>query len=251
MSNQEARLPRLTSFGENNISELERYASLAVGGLLIVNGLRQRSWMSLGAGLLVGGSLAWRGATGHCAVYQAMDMDTATQKDGTAIREHAPEVVATITVGRGAEELYNLWRGPETLAQIMSHFAEVSAIEGPKLTHWRVHSPIGKSVEWDSELTVEKPGEELSWASRPGTLLPNEGSVYFKPAEGEWGTEVRVRFRFEPPLGVAGDTVAKALDFIPKKIAEVSLRHLKSLAETGEIPTLAQNPSGRGDKDLV
>ena len=44
--------------------------------------------------------------------------------------------------------------------------------------------------------------------------------------------------------------VSKLLGFVPKTIAMQSLRRFKSLAETGEIPSLASNPSGRGESDL-
>jgi hypothetical protein len=37
----------------------------------------------------------------------------------------------------------------------------------------------------------------------------------------------------------------KTLSIIPRTIAEKSLRRFKSLAETGEIPTLAHNPAAR------
>ncbi len=239
---------RLT--GDTNVSELERYGSIAVGGLLVLNGVRKPSILTI-AGAVAGGSLLWRGLSGHCSMYQAMEINTAAATDGQHIRDAAPEVESSITVGKGAEELYTLWREPETLAPIMAHFAEVTAVDGPKLTHWRLHSPLPISIEWDSELTVERPGKELSWASKPGTMLPNEGSVYFKPAPGGRGTEVRVRFRFQPPLGIAGDKLASAFSSIPKTIAATSLRHLKSLAETREIPTLLGNPSARGNTDLV
>jgi hypothetical protein len=48
---------------------------------------------------------------------------------------------------------------------------------------------------------------------------------------------------------MVGAQVAKKLDLIPKAITGQSLRRFKSLAETGEIPTLENNPSGRGASD--
>jgi hypothetical protein len=41
------------------------------------------------------------------------------------------------------------------------------------------------------------------------------------------------------------------LGVVPETLASRALDRLKSLAETGEIPTLDRNPSGRGRGDLV
>lgn len=235
----------------SNVGDLERVASVAVGGLLLLQGLRKRDALGLGAAV-AGGGLIWRGVSGHCGLYQATGMNTRREISGTEIREQAPEIKSAITIGKSAEELYDLWRAPESLARIMQHFADVQAVSGPELTHWRLKSmPLGASIEWDSRLTVQNRGVELGWASEPGTSLPNEGTVYFKPAPDGRGTEVNVRFRFEPPLATASIPLAKTFKAIPRTIAQASLRHLKNLAETGEIPTLEGNVSGRGTSDLV
>jgi uncharacterized membrane protein len=234
-----------------NVGDLERLTSVAVGGVLLLQGLRKRNAMGWGAAI-AGGGLIWRGVSGHCGLYQAMGTNTRRKVGGTDIRESSPEIKSAITIGKSAEELYDLWRAPESLRKIMKHFADVEAVSGPELTHWKLkYSPLGTTVEWDSELTVQRRGEELSWATRPGTSLPNEGSVKFKAAPDGRGTEVSVRYRFEPPVPSASIPIVKAFSIVPKTIAEASLRHLKNLAETGEIPTLDGNVSARGTSDLV
>ncbi len=240
-------------FGVKNVGSLERWTSVALGSFLIWRGIKKPSILSVTAAA-AGAGLLLRGTTGHCSMYQAVGVETVdggpvAAKSGKSISPSAPEIKAAQTIGKPAGELYELWRSPEGLRQIMAHFADVTPIEGPKLTHWKVKASGPLSVEWDSELTIEQPGQELGWASKPGTMLPNEGSVYFSPAQADRGTEVRVRFRFEPPLGAAGMAVSKALGFVPKAIAAESLRRFKALAETGEIPTLAGNVSGRGISD--
>ncbi len=236
-----------------NVGDVERIASIAVGSFLLLSGLRKRSVWGWGSAL-AGGGLIWRGVSGHCAVYGAAGFDSHPvlnqEVSGRDLVKQAPVIESSITIGRSAEELYDLWRAPESLKKIMAHFAEVEAVDGPELTRWRLkHSPLGATIEWDSELTVQNRGTELGWASQPGTTLPNEGTVTFRPAPADRGTEVHVRFRFQPPLPTASIPVAKAFDSIPRAIASASLRHLKNLAETGEIPTLAQNSSARGSSD--
>ena len=75
--------------------------------------------------------------------------------------------------------------------------------------------------------------------------MPNEGSIRFRPAPGDWGTKVRLRFRFASPSGVLGEAASKLLNVVPSMLAGKALRRFKSLAETGEIPTTEHNPSAR------
>jgi hypothetical protein len=60
-----------------NVSEPERWASVIFGSMLTLFGVQRRS---LGGALLAisGASLIHRGATGHCATYQALGVSTAT-----------------------------------------------------------------------------------------------------------------------------------------------------------------------------
>jgi uncharacterized membrane protein len=103
--------------------------------------------------------------------------------------------------------------------------------------------------EWESRLTSDEPGRRIAWESLPGTELPNRGEVTFKQAPNGMGSEVTLEMQFEAPLGPAGAQVFKALRKVPRSIAGKALRRFKSLVETGELPTLANNPSGRGTSD--
>jgi uncharacterized membrane protein len=63
----------------------------------------------------------------------------------------------------------------------------------------------------------------------------------------DWGTQVTLHFTFDPPGGTLGNKMAKRLNIVPSMLAEKALRRFKSLAETGEIPTLKHNPAARAD----
>src|SRR5436309_1141601 len=58
-----------------NLSETERIVSLAGGSLLALVGLSRRSIPGL-AVAAVGGALIQRGATGYCALYEKLGVDT-------------------------------------------------------------------------------------------------------------------------------------------------------------------------------
>jgi hypothetical protein len=58
-----------------NISESERWASFLFGGMMALLGIQLRSFR--GALLAVAGAgLVYRGVTGHCAKYEALDLST-------------------------------------------------------------------------------------------------------------------------------------------------------------------------------
>jgi uncharacterized membrane protein len=63
-----------------NISQPERLASVLGGSLLTLFGIRRRS--TFGAFVAVmGGSLVYRGLTGHCSTYAAMGKNTAEPRE--------------------------------------------------------------------------------------------------------------------------------------------------------------------------
>jgi DUF2892 family protein len=64
-----------------NVGGAERWASIGGGAALIVNAVARPSWLN--ALLAVGGiALVQRGVTGHCALYNALGVDTAGGKAG-------------------------------------------------------------------------------------------------------------------------------------------------------------------------
>lgn len=81
------------------------------------------------------------------------------------------------------------------------------------------------------------PGQQISWHSVGETRLPNKGSVEFKTAPGERGTEVRVCIDYYPPGGAAGVAAAKLTELVTAQQLEQDLKRLKQILETGEIAT--------------
>ncbi len=65
--------------GGRNVGELEGALSMGMGVLFVIAALFPRSIKQL-VMLSLGGSLLYRGMTGHCGVYQAMGIDTAGEQ---------------------------------------------------------------------------------------------------------------------------------------------------------------------------
>lgn len=224
-----------------NMHQLERKASTILGGILLFQSFARRS-PSLGEKALAA-VLLYRGISGHSFLYQALGMSTASKAERQKAGD-APEVERSITIEKPANDLYRFWREPQHLSQIMGAFAEVTEGSGGQ-THWAVQGPFNRRIEWDSQIVEDRPGEMIRWKSLDGARIPNEGIVRFRSAPRDWGTEVTLRMRFNPPGGALGNKIVKQLSFAPRMMVEKALRRFKSLAETGEFPTLKRNPAAR------
>jgi uncharacterized membrane protein len=188
---------------------------------------------------LEAGYMIYRGATGHCYVYEMMDIN---RSDARGI-----EVQRSVTVNRPRDELYRIWRNFENLPRFMTHLQRVDVDEstGGKRSHWVAKGPLGRPVEWDSEVTEERENEFIGWRSLPGSIVESQGSVLFADAPGDRGTIVQVVMQYHPPAGSMGAAFAKLFGEEPGTQVREDLRHFKQIMETGEIPSVEGQPSGR------
>ncbi len=148
-----------------------------------------------------------------------------------------------ITINRSADECYRFWRDFDNFPRFMKHLESVQIIAGNR-SHWKAKGPAGSSVEWDAEVTADRPGELLGWHSIEGADVDNAGTVRFEPAPGGRGTIVRVEMQYSPPGGKAGALVARLFGENPEQQIDEDLRRFKQLIETGEITTAVGQSSG-------
>ena len=237
------RLTGALSGGRVNVGRGERLASALAGAALVGFGVRRRGVGGALLGLL-GAELVRRGATGHCMVYGALEVDTS--EGAGALPEDAPagaSVTATVTVNRPADELYAFWRDFRNAPRYMDRVLRVEILDDTR-SRWTAAGPLGRSWTWDSQVTEDVPGQLIAWETLPGSDLPNRGWVQFLPA-GERGTEVRHFLEFDPPGGVIGDAIASVFHELPEEMVRGDLRRFRQLMEAGEIATTSGQPSGR------
>jgi len=122
----------------------------------------------------------------------------------------------------------------DNLPTFMSHLERVEEISRT-LSQWTAKGPLGVPVTWTAEIINDVPGELISWRSVGEGDVVTAGSVRFKPAGGDYGTEVSVKLQYDPPAGKVGATVAWALGEDPQTQIEEDLRRFKQLLETGEL----------------
>lgn len=145
----------------------------------------------------------------------------------------------SVTIDRPAHELFEFWRDPANLVQVMENIEAIEPIDRDR-SRWTVKAPAGKTVSWESVITHEVPGREITWHSAEGAEIENNGRVQFIEA-GERGTVVRAVIAYDPPGGTVGQLVAKLLQREPRVQTRRDLHRLKQLMETGEIATSARN----------
>jgi uncharacterized membrane protein len=221
-----------------NISDVERWLSMAAGTGLALYGLSRRKtagWILTA----LGGMLVQRGATGHCPTYKAFGINTAgTGEDTRSVLggSGGTRVEESVIINRSIEELYRFWRNLENLPQFMPHLESVERITDT-LSRWRAHGPGGQTVEWNAEIINEVPNKVIGWRSIEGSDVVSAGSVNFDEAGPGRGTRVTVHMQYSPPGGKIGAAVARLLGRDAASEIREDLRRFKQLIETGEVPT--------------
>jgi uncharacterized membrane protein len=195
---------------------------------------------------LTGGALLHRGATGNCMAYGALGVNTARPSDGRPIRIGAGrgvKVSQSITILKEPAELFRFWRDFKNLPRVMRHLQSVD-VKSDTVSHWVASAPFGKTVEWDAEIYTERPDELIGWRSLAGSQIDTAGSVQFRRAPGNRGTEVTVTLKYDPPAGKLGAAIATVFGESADHQVKEDLRRLKQIMETGEAPRNEGQPRG-------
>jgi uncharacterized membrane protein len=143
-------------------------------------------------------------------------------------------VHASITIRRSPEDVYRFWRELGNLSRFAAHVQSIEVLDDRR-SHWVVRAPAGRVVEWDAELTEDRPAERIAWRTTPAASIANAGTVRFVRAAGDRGTEVYVELSYQAPLGRIGARLAKIFGEEPSQQLHGDLRRLKQVLETGAV----------------
>ena len=136
-----------------------------------------------------------------------------------------------VEVNVPAEKAYAWWRGLTALPSILPDVESVTPVEGSTdLTHWKVHGPLGKTLEWDAKIVEDVKDTRIAWSTVPEAhnTVKNAGAVRFDN-HGET-TGVEVSLEYDPPAGLLGEAVAKIFAD-PQKKVEAALQAFKEAIE--------------------
>jgi len=173
---------------------------------------------AIGAGLLAAGTrrLGLRRLTGVGAGRRAVDVE-----DG-------------IEVNAPLDRVFDYWERFQNFPKFMPSVLEVQDI-GPCRTHWKVVGPLGRTIEWDAEQTVEKPNRLIGWKTVGTADVEHAGIVRFEPI-GADRTRVSVRLSYNPPGGAIGHGVASLLGVDPRWHMRADLPRMKQAVESTALP---------------
>ncbi|MEX2141498.1 MAG: SRPBCC family protein [Pirellulales bacterium] len=225
---REGKRPADTS--DVNVQEVERIGSILLGGGLAIFGAQSRSlsgWLMAA----IGGSLVYRGITGHCMLYDRLGINTAQGRGpATAIpAQHGVHVEHSVIIQREAEELYDAWRHFKGLPDFMSHLESVEELD-ERRSRWTAQGPLGTRISWEAEIINERPGELIAWRSVEGSIIDTAGSVRFDPS-GASATQVTVNLKYNPPAGKAGAKLSQLLGADPDQQIVADLQRFKRIME--------------------
>jgi len=207
-----------------NVAPVERGISAAVGGALALVGIGlnvlPRKVNPLGIALsLVGAELIYRGASGHCYVYQGLNINTNAEQ-GSSVRRRFEKAM---TINRSEEDMYHFWKDFDT----------VNAISSPTEPQTQADYPAERAKELEA------------WQALKQSVTENNGTISFEHAPNGRGTVVRVRIEYAPQAGKLGHTINMLRGQSPEQQITENLRHFKEMMEAGEIPTTEGQPTGK------
>lgn len=231
-----------------NVGNLERAASIAAGlALLAWSGQRRSSHAQAAfkkTAATLGASLIGRGVSGFCPVNAMVGRERRRDDTREALGgSRGVHVNESITINVPVAEIYPLWRDPSHAARFMRDVERVDVVDDQH-SRCTVRGPAGVKLTFDSEIINAIDNELVAWRTLPGADVASAGSVHFR-SMGDSMAEVTVRLQYDPPAGKAGAAVAAIAGRSPASRLREDLRRLKALLETGEVPTVNGQPSGR------
>ena len=139
-----------------NLGPMERWLPMVAGGMLAAWGLQRRD--SIGGSVAVGAAaLLYRGATGHCHMYDALGVDHGRQRGTGVIADRYSDTrarlggsrgihaEAAVTINKPIAEVFRFWRNFENLPKFMEHLEQVADRE-EGISHWVAKGPAGVAL---------------------------------------------------------------------------------------------------------
>ncbi len=211
-------------------------------------GLYGLSRFSLGGLALaaVGASLINRGMTGHCSVYQTLDISTAPPiGSATSVRAgHGVKVEESIIINRDAATLWRFWRKLENIGRFMRHLERVEEHD-ERRSRWVARGPFGRVLQWEAEIINERENELIAWRSVDDSEVDTAGSVHFRELPHGRGTEVRISLKYDGRTAQLTEPIARLLGESPRQQIHEDMRRFKQVMETGEVATIEGQPRGQ------
>lgn len=218
---------------EVNVGEEERRLSIAGGAALIGLGFMKRGM----GGLLLGGlgvALLRRGFSGHCALYETLDIHRAGFPSAGVSDNEGVKIEQSIMIQRSPAEVFAFLRDFSHLPRFIPDLESVETLD-EKHFRWTLRTAFGRYLVGDLEIITERGNEFIGWESLPGADIQSAGSIHLKAAPENGGTELKISAKFNLAGGPLAHRVWKFFGQAPGQQIQEALRRLKQLLEAGEI----------------
>lgn len=149
------------------------------------------------------------------------------------------------TIRADRQTLYKMWRDVTNAPKFMEYVVSVEP-KGENRSTWTFgdpEDPKGKRVSYDTEVYEDVPGKKIAWRSLD-PAFDEHGEIHFEDSPGDRGTRVTLTESFKVPGGRLAIAAAALAKRTPSQIVIEDLRHFKELVESGEIPSVVDNPHG-------
>jgi len=132
-----------------NVNNAERLSSVLLGSALVSFGVVRRSGPLSLASIAGGAPLLWRGLTGNCPVYNALDINSASPEEINAKINAQPagvpagkgiKVAQQVTINKPPAEVFRFWSNFENLPRFMDHLESVKMHQNG-CSHWVAKAP--------------------------------------------------------------------------------------------------------------
>ena len=219
-----------------NMSELERWGSVAAGTALTLYGLSRRRTGGVVLAIF-GGLLIRRGATGHCDIYEALDLNTASTSSDTrrALSGKAGSHVEEASSSTGQRPSCTGSRASlENLPRFMQHLKSVEVI--PRRSRGGARGPGGhRPVECGDHQRSSGQADRVALAR--GLRGRQRGLGAFRRCRGRSRNEDPRTAPVQPPGGKIGAAVVRLLGRDAATEIREDLLRFKQLLDAGEVAT--------------
>jgi uncharacterized membrane protein len=204
-----------------NVSTAERIFMVAAGSYLLYRAFKKDDKRKVMEGV-AGGTMLFRGVTGYCPAYDAMNHSNMLKGGNVTIN-------TSLSVDSPVAEVYQAWRQLENLPLFMTHLHSVMVID-EYTSEWKARIPGGLgTIGWKAEILMDEPNEMISWHSMPGSTVTNSGKVKF--VSNGPSTEIDVTISYHAPLGAAGEAAAKLLNPVFENMVKNDIANFKDYIE--------------------
>lgn len=226
-----------------HVSAPERLITGGLAGVLALLGWRRGGPVGF-LGVAAGAALAARAISGYCPLYAAAGVNPLEKAVASRLGwKSAAAVSRSVTINKPREEVYAFWRNFSNLPRFMGDVQEVRET-GNGHVKWVWRGTNGP-MEADATLIEDEHGRQISWKSAEDAPFRTSGTVQFRDAPGQRGTEVTLMTAYEPQAGQIGRAASLMWHRSPLRQAHVDLRRLKQILETGETATGAMRRQDR------